>query len=349
MALSAWRSAIRGQRRQPTHLHSWSRISARVWFYFPVLFLLKSQLAFLALVLLAVLVAILVKTRGRAEMPAIPSGLELRWRCLWVSLTVFTAACLLSRLDISIRHFLISVALITILPAPLPRLLEGLRNSTPKVAQTGIALTLVLAIVTVVNAIRAYPNYLPYLNALGMGRPGYLLVNDSNLDWNQALPKAERFARQHGLKNFLLDQYGFSEPSAWATEAKLWNCQQPNAADAGEWAVVSANNLVDSHNCLWLMNYPHTELAAGSMFAIQLPPAIPLAGQPKGPPLPASYRFLAGFPDFDIRPMFLACIRDPQQLQPTMDFITATMQRQQQKRDSLNRLVPLLITLTTQR
>jgi hypothetical protein len=30
--------------------------------------------------------------------------------------------------------------------------------------------------------------------------------------------------------------------------------------------------------------------------------------------------------------MFLACIRDPQQLQPTMDFIKATMQKLQSKK-----------------
>jgi hypothetical protein len=30
--------------------------------------------------------------------------------------------------------------------------------------------------------------------------------------------------------------------------------------------------------------------------------------------------------------MFLACIRDPEKLEPTMDFIKATMQRQQQKK-----------------
>src|ERR1700741_245592 len=153
---------------------------------------------------------------------------------------VFTAACLLSRLDISIRHFLISMALITILLAPLPRMLQIVRNSAPKVAQTGIALTLVFAIVAIVNVVRAYPKYLPYLNALRMGRPGYLLVNDSNLDWNQALPIAESFARQHGSKQFLLDQYGFSEAAAWAPRAKLWNCQQPSSADADELAVVSA-------------------------------------------------------------------------------------------------------------
>ena len=258
-----------------------------VWFYFPVLFLLKSQLAFLALTLLAVLVAILFKSRGRAEMAVVPSGLELRWRCLWISLMVFTGACLLSRLDISIRHFLISIALIMILLAPLPRMLQSLRGSMPKVAQTGILVTLAMVIIAVATAVHTFPNYLPYLNALSMGRPGYLLVNDSNLDWNQALPDAEMFALRNGLKQFLLDQYGFSEPYTWAPKAKLWNCQEPSAADAGQWAVVSANNLVDSHNCLWLMNYPHTELAAGSMFAIRLPQTIPAAGQPGGPPLPA--------------------------------------------------------------
>jgi hypothetical protein len=80
------------------------------------------------------------------------------------------------------------------------------------------------------------------------------------------------------------------------------------------------------------MNYPHTELAAGSMFAFQLPLTIPAAGQPQGPPFPANYRFLAGVPEFDFRPLFLACIRDPEKLGPTMDLIKARMQKQQQQK-----------------
>ncbi|HEY4054619.1 MAG TPA: glycosyltransferase family 39 protein, partial [Terriglobales bacterium] len=143
-----------------------------VWFYFPVLFLLKSQLAFLALAVLAVVVAVAAKRIGRAELPPIPGGMELRWRCLWISLVIFTAACLLSRLDISIRHFLISIALITILLAPLPRMLQNLRNFAPTVAKIGIGLAFVLALSMLVTAIVAYPNYLPYVNSLSMGRPG---------------------------------------------------------------------------------------------------------------------------------------------------------------------------------
>src|SRR5258707_8554379 len=90
-----------------------------VWFYFPVLFVLKSPLAFLLLLLLAVAIAIFLKRRSAGhrtgQLSAIPSGMELHWRALWVSLVVFVAACMLNRLDISIRHFSVAVAVVTLL------------------------------------------------------------------------------------------------------------------------------------------------------------------------------------------------------------------------------------------
>jgi hypothetical protein len=302
-----------------------------VWFYFPVLFFLKSQLAFLFLVTIAITAALLVK-QSPAVASAIPKGMELRWRCLWVSLLIFTVVCLLSRLDISIRHFLIALALATILLAPLPRMLQNLRGRMPRLALVGMAFTAALAFVSVVVAIRAYPSYMPFLNSLSLGRPGYLLVNDSNLDWNQALPDAEEFAKQHGLKRVLLDEYGAIEPAVYVPEAELWNCQQPADSDAGEWAVSSSNNLMDSRNCLWLMAYPHQQLAGGSMYAFHLPASIPAAGAAGGPPLPADYHYFGGFGNFDMRAIFLSCIRDPQQLQPTLDHMMLVMQNASKKK-----------------
>src|SRR4029077_11450821 len=76
-----------------------------VWFYFPTLFVLKSPLAFLLLLVLAAAVAVTIKVRNNSQLSAIPAGMELHWRCVWVSLVVFTASCMLNRLDISIRHF----------------------------------------------------------------------------------------------------------------------------------------------------------------------------------------------------------------------------------------------------
>jgi hypothetical protein len=43
------------------------------------------------------------------------------------------------------------------------------------------------------------------------------------------------------------------------------------------------------------------------------------------------YRYFGGFP-FDSRPVFLNCIRDPQQLQPTLDRLQAMMKAAAQKK-----------------
>jgi len=96
----------------------------------------------------------------------------------------------------------------------------------------------------------------------------------------------------------------------------------------------SANNLADAQNCLWLMNnqYPSQPLAGGSLYAVKLPATIPAAGQPGGPPPSTEFHSFGGMSDFDPREIFVACIRDPQQLQPTMDRMQAKMQEYQKKR-----------------
>ena len=303
-----------------------------VWFYFPALFLLKSQLTFLLLLLLAIAAALLVKRRLRAQS-AIPAGREPEWRSVWVSLVVFVAACILNRLDISIRHFSVALALVVLLLGPLPRMLGLLRDSIPQTVRIGNWLAIVLVLASIVTAIRVYPNYFPYLNILNMGRPGYTLVNDSNLDWNQALPQVEIFVRQRGLKQVLLDEYGFAEPAAYVPQALLWDCQKPAPQDAGQWAVVSANYMRDSGNCIWLLSYEHQALAGGSMYAVRLPEVIPAAGQPGGPPLPADYRFVGGMPaDTGGLSLFSNCVRDPQQLQPTMDRMMAMGEEYRKKK-----------------
>jgi len=306
-----------------------------VWFYFPVLFLLKSPLAFLLLLLLAIVIALAIRLRRSSQFSAIPRGMELHWRCLWVSFVVFTAACLLSRLDLSIRHFTIPLALIILLIAPLPRMLQFLAEGKPRIARVAGFAGIVLVAVSIVTAIAVYPNYFPFLNVFGAGRPGYLLVNDSNLDWNQSLPEVERFVTRRGLDHVLLDEYGFSEPQAYVPQAQLWDCQQPRSGDGGHWAFISANLIADGSNCGWLMRYMHLELAGGSMYAVLLPDRIPPAGQPGGPPLPADYRYLGGtgFHNKDVRSIFYRCIRDPQvQLEATMAQFQAEGERQRKKK-----------------
>ncbi len=304
-----------------------------VWFYFPVLLFLKSSLAFLLLLLLALVVGLIAKFRpGRVAV--IPQDMEMHWRAVWVFLVVFSGACMFSRVQFTIRHFSVSIVLLILLLAPLPRALGQLHSSGWPAARAGVWITIALALASVATAVRAYPYYLPFLNSLGGGRPGYILVADSNLDWNQGLPEVENFVRQHSLNRVLIDAYGFSDPTVYVPQAQFWNCQQAQPQDGGQRAVVSADLIEESHNCTWLLQYPHQPLAGGSMYAFELPPVIPAAGTPGGPPLPANYRKFANadFPG-DIRLMFLDCIRDPQQLQPTWDRMVA-LSTQTQKQQS---------------
>jgi 4-amino-4-deoxy-L-arabinose transferase-like glycosyltransferase len=308
-----------------------------VWFFFPLLFLLKSPLAFLLLLVLALIVSLVARFRPECLplLPAgqeIPAGRELHWRAVWVFLVVFTGACIVSPFQFTIRHFSVSIALLILLLAPLPRTLHRLRSSGWPAARAGIWVVIALALVSIGTAVRAYPYYLPFLNSFSGGRPGYLLVGDSNLDWNQGLLEAESFVRQRGLTHLLIDPYGFSDPTVYVPEAQFWNCQRAVPGDGGQWAIVSANLIQESHNCVWLLQFPHQTLAGGSMYAFQLPRVIPLAGSPGGPPLPANYHKFADLPfPGDVRLIWINCIRDPEQLQPTWDRMMAIAQMQKPK------------------
>lgn len=282
-----------------------------VWFYFPVVFVLKSSLGFLGLLLTSSVAAPSRWSRSKTNLSAaIPEQFAMHWRALWVGLLVFTAMCILSPLDISVRHFSVPLVLLILLLAPLPRLLSELLRSWVAV---GNALVAALIAACLFTAVRAYPYYFPYINALGFGHPAYVLVNDSNVDWNQSLPEAQRFVEAHQLQKTGVDQYGFSDSTVSIPHSYEWNCQNPSLESAGQWVILSSNFILDGHNCAWLLQYPQEPLAAGSMYAVHLPSPIPSAGSSGGPPLPSAFREFGGAP-FDIRGMFMHLNDHPEDL-----------------------------------
>jgi len=293
-----------------------------VWFYFPVVFILKSPLAFLCLLTLSLATALSRKWLGLAGVGVLPADIRLHWRVLWVSLVVFTGVCMLSPLDISIRHFSVPLILLILLLAPLPRMLAELLGRSRAGAAVAAGLVVALAVSCLFTAARAYPYYMPYINALSLGRPAYTLVNDSNVDWNQSLPEVKRFAEEHGLSKIDLDEYGFSDPTVWVPQAQLWNCQKPSDENAGNWVSLSANLILDGHDCAWLTQYPHQPLAGGSMYAVHLPSQLAPAGRAGGPPLPSAYREIGGAP-FDLRGLFTYANQHPDKLPDIMEWIQA--------------------------
>lgn len=301
-----------------------------VWFYFPILFLLKSTLSFLLMLVLTIFVGQMARIKMKG-VGWVSKGMGFHCRAVWTFLLTFVGFCMISPMTISIRHFTIPIVLLILLMAPVPRALAVLREKGLPMSQVFAAAYVVLALASVVTAVRAYPYYFPFLNSLSFGRPGYTLVHDSNLDWNQALPEVNQFVQKKGLSRVLIDEYGLIEPSVYVPQAEFWNCQLPGPADAGQVAVVSASMIEEGHNCLWLLNFPHTVLAGGSMYAFQLPDVLPQVGDANGPPPPEAHRNFAGIPGPDTRLIFLKCERDPKQLQPTMDNMRAEWEAQRKK------------------
>jgi 4-amino-4-deoxy-L-arabinose transferase-like glycosyltransferase len=290
-----------------------------VWFYFPVVFALKSALGFLGLLILAAVAGIRKRVGRETSTAVIPAQFALHWRVLWMSLLVFTGVCLLSPLDISIRHFSVPLVLLILLLAPLPRMLGDLRGRSVRLAG---AATIALAVSCLFTAVHAHPYYLPYINPLSLGRPNYALVNDSNVDWNQGLPEVKKFAEQQGLRKIALDQYGFSDVTVSVPHAYPWNCQTPTQEEAGQWVTLSAANLLEARNCAWLLQYPHQALAGGSIYAVRLPAQIPAAGAADGPPLPSAYHTFGGLP-FETRGLFSRVIQNPDDLPQAVEWLQA--------------------------
>ena len=303
-----------------------------VWFYYPVLLVLKSPLGFLALLALGVAAWLLARQKLGKPLGPIPAAEALHWRVLWVALIVMTGTCVLSRLDMSIRHFSVPLALMILLLAALPATLGKLRASMPRTARTLQALVAAAVASCLVASVLAYPYYFPFRNVLSSGRAAYTLVNDSNVDWNQSLPEVRRFAERHGLHDLAVDIYGFSNLAAVVPGARLWDCQKPEERDRGQWVVVSANMLLDGHYCPWLMGLPQEEIAGGSMYGFRLPAEIPTAGTPGGPPLPAQFRQFAGAPpEFDLRAMFMKLSDHPDQIPAAMAGFQKQYEQEQAK------------------
>jgi hypothetical protein len=117
-----------------------------VRYYYPVVFALKSTLGCLGLLVMTACVGLAWKWRNAAGESVIPQDLRTEWRVVWVSDATFAALCLLSRFEISIRHFMVPLVLSALLPAPLPRLLGNWRKRSPRL---GLALETVAGLLAI--------------------------------------------------------------------------------------------------------------------------------------------------------------------------------------------------------
>ncbi|MBI5786929.1 MAG: glycosyltransferase family 39 protein, partial [Candidatus Niyogibacteria bacterium] len=203
-------------------------VSAAGWaHYFPLAYLFKETLPFLALMLLALGVAVKSVLKASEKSFAI-SAEWMRDNFVLTSSMLFVAVywvySITSPLNIGVRHvlptfpfiyFLVSREIVRWMrtfefPEPqnfgewIRAAYERYIRALPRYLFTGFMLLwLILA------ALSSYPGYLSYYNELAGGtKNGYKLITDSNYDWGQDLKNLRDFVEENNIQKIAVDYFG---------------------------------------------------------------------------------------------------------------------------------------------
>ena len=162
-----------------------------VWFYFPIAFLIKSTIGFMALLLLA---AVVIATRRLSC-----------WReilFLVVPPVFYLAVALVVGMNIGVRHILPVYVFFSVLIAGAAwALIRQNRKWTYVVGA--------LLLIHAVSSLRTFPTYLAYSNEFWGGPSNtYKYLTDSNVDWAQQLKATKQYLDQRGVRDCWFVYFG---------------------------------------------------------------------------------------------------------------------------------------------
>lgn len=141
------------------------------WYYFPVAFALKTSLPFLIVTLVALVWMLWRLLRKR----------DKRFVWLLVPIAIYAALSMTSHINIGIRHFLPVYPFLFIAAGALfDRLLRLRYQWYPAIALIVLACGWML-----VEDVRAFPGYVPYMNQLASAHPHWWYLSDSNVEWGE--------------------------------------------------------------------------------------------------------------------------------------------------------------------
>ena len=183
------------------------------WYYFPVAMALKLTLPFLILSLGSALLA----------CKRIIANREFKFLWLLVPTLIYLIFVLFSRINIGVRYMLPMFPFVIILSAWLLDQLLKIRSSRVASAAAMILLAWVL-----VEAVRAYPNHISYMNQVASRGPHWWYLSDSNVEWGDDLHALAEYLQQKGERRVqdatlggfgVLQYYGIERIDALSTNA----------------------------------------------------------------------------------------------------------------------------------
>ena len=154
------------------------------WYYFPVAFALKTTLPFLLLSLASLAWALREWTARR----------DARFPWMLAPFAAYTVFVLFSNIDIGVRYYLPAYPFLFILAGAL---LERLFNSK-SLKRAGAVVAVLLLVWTCVEAVRAYPDHVSYMNQLAASRPHWWYLSDSNVEWGDDVRALAAYLRERG-------------------------------------------------------------------------------------------------------------------------------------------------------
>jgi hypothetical protein len=202
--------------------------------YFPVLFTLKTQLSFLIIGLIAVVLALvrIVRRRPLALWKHLVSYSQdhLIEFVLGSFVVVYFMVAILGNLDLGLRHILPIYIPLFILAA-LAVVRTG-RHLPSIAAKFWYRIVIVLLLAWYAGAtLWISPSFLAYFNEL-IGGPSHAdaYFSDSSLDWGQDLGRFKTYLITHHIDTAALDYFGGGQPSYYFSDGStphviLWHAQ----------------------------------------------------------------------------------------------------------------------------
>lgn len=183
------------------------------WYYFPVAFALKTSLPFAAISCAALAWSTWNLVAKR----------DVRFLVVIGPFALYMALAMSSRFNIGIRHILPVFPFLFVASGAL---LDRLWTAS-KPRALGIAVVVLTLGWASVEAVRAFPDYIPYMNQFASGHPKWWYLSDSNVEWGDDLQALATYLQehdQHSVRGALsagweLTLYGISYQEMWSRPA----------------------------------------------------------------------------------------------------------------------------------
>ena len=136
-------------------------------YYFPVAFALKTTIPFLVLTCLSFGWAVWCAWRG-----------DKRYLLILLPIVIYGGSAMFADINIGIRHLLPLFPFLFMLAGVLVDHWLGTRRN-----RIALMVVVLIFVFCIEESVRAYPNYIPYMNQLTSTRPHWMLLSDSNIEW----------------------------------------------------------------------------------------------------------------------------------------------------------------------